>query len=949
MGSDDASERGDSASRESREKLSQADARVLQAIYDLFRERNAWPTFRTVDLRFDRSLGIADAQAVLAAIPSVYLQRPWHSYGFHDNDEVRLSLRGIRECDGGLEDLELLTRFMRWLCEIEQSQAVDDESDPVAESVDFAAAIGLPVEPDTQEAAPTPEHEPTEPEIGLGGYEAAELSEGGNGEGLAAEQPVSAEVEQNRATLARLRLLADLLPRFWSGVGWREPWRWRVTLDRRGLRPYRSIHDLDQLLGYAERMREQLVRQRASVLLGWNVQPEDAESSSETEQIEVPVQRADEIDVLLTVLRPEISESAGAQLRSGLYDDAIFAAYRRVEAAVQERSGLSGAIGDQLVRQAFKEIADPIRVSARNQDAERLIQLFGGAIGLYKGDRSHKDKPALPCRSLRECLRQLANASALLDLLDRDIAVAPTVRGYDQRGDMLELWVERASAQSQVWLDDRLCDVVRHGPATLILDVAGVPAGEHEMFIADGTRTGPATQVWLTRSPGGAGWQRVREVNIPLFAGPVGLERLDATGLRLTVREAGVISERIVPTTGTYRVGDYVNAHFDVGAPGDLGSPSAGIGPAWIYDGYGGARRQLWESSSLFDGEAYAPEHEPRLMKVSLEPPALILRPGEKTPVLAVGHYTDGVATWTDPLAGSEITSDNNKVVHVSQGTVFAKGYGKTTLRLTGNGLYAASTAHVAAHPAGTLVDVLTGLPPIAGLAWAQDALMVSMRTDELWQLDTDGRYALAAAVPLQPPAYGGTDTIAACENGDLAVRLLGHRDVLVLEKESNYCTSRWVSPGEDGGTVMAMTWESGDLILALHTGLVCRAHADGTSEQIVRLPHKTIVSIDRCDDALLALTTGEATELWRIPLGPDSEATRVILGQEHLTANVAAWLNGTVHFTDFHGGRVLRLDDEQTVELATGLQNPGELTAGPDGRIYIAEFARGAIRCLLP
>jgi hypothetical protein len=182
-----------------------------------------------------------------------------------------------------------------------------------------------------------------------------------------------------------------------------------------------------------------------------------------------------------------------------------------------------------------------------------------------------------------------------------------------------------------------------------------------------------------------------------------------------------------------------------------------------------------------------------------------------------------------------------------------------------------------------------------------------------------------------------------------LAVRLLGHRDVLVLEKASDYRTSRWVSPGEDGGTVMAMTWESGDLILALHSGLVRRAHADGTSEQIVQLPRKTIVSIDRCDDALLALTIGETTDLWRIPLGLDSEATGVLVGQERLTANVAAWLNGTVYFTDFHGGRVLRLDDEQTVELATGLQNPGELTAGPDGRIYIAEFARGAIRCLLP
>lgn len=521
---------------------------------------------------------------------------------------------------------------------------------------------------------------------------------------------------------------------------------------------------------------------------------------------------------------------------------------------MQERTGLSGTIGDQLVKQAFKDIATPIRVSARNQDADRLIQLFGGAIGLYKGDRSHKDKPALPCRSLRECLRQLANASSLLDLLDRDAAVAPAVHGYDQHGNMLELWVERASAQSQVWLDDRPCDVVRHGLGTLILDVAGVPAGQHELLVVDGTRTGPITQVWLTRSQGGAGWQRVTEVNIPLYTGPVYFGRLEATGLRLTVRENGVISERILPTTGTYRVGDYVRAG------GLHGDPDGILGPAWINDEITGTRRQVWESGQLFDGEPYAPEHEPRLMRISLEPSVLTLRPQEKTPLLAIGHYTDGVATWSGPLTECNVTSDDQTIVHVNQGVVIAKGYGKTTLRLASNGLYAASSAHVAAHPAGTLADVLTGLPPVAGIAWAKDALLVSTRTDELWQVGNDGRYTLATAVPLQLPTCGGTDNVAAADNGDLAVRLLAYPDVLVIEKASDYRKSHWVPPGEDGGTIMAMTWDGNDLILALHTGSIRRVHADGRSEQIFQLPGKTVVSIDHSDDALLALTSGLLT-----------------------------------------------------------------------------------------
>jgi len=44
----------------SRGELTSSVRHLLKAIYDLLRDRRAWPTFRTVDLRFDRDLVIAD-------------------------------------------------------------------------------------------------------------------------------------------------------------------------------------------------------------------------------------------------------------------------------------------------------------------------------------------------------------------------------------------------------------------------------------------------------------------------------------------------------------------------------------------------------------------------------------------------------------------------------------------------------------------------------------------------------------------------------------------------------------------------------------------------------------------------------------------------------------------------------------------------------------------------
>jgi hypothetical protein len=356
-----------------------------------------------------------------------------------------------------------------------------------------------------------------------------------------------------------------------------------------------------------------------------------------------------------------------------------------------------------------------------------------------------------------------------------------------------------------------------------------------------------------------------------------------------------------VPTTGTYRVGDYVSWHFDVGAPGGDPSGSSAVGPVWMDDGPGDVRRRLWESSALFDGQPYAPAHEPRLVRITLEPPVLALRPNEKAPVRVLGHYTDGFATWTEPLTGCKVTSDSEEIVHAEAGKAIAKGHGKTAIRLTNCGLYAAATVHVAAHSTGTVTDLLTGLPPVAGIAWADNALIVSTRTDELWRLDADGRYTLAAGVPLQSPGYGGMDNIAAAENGNLIVRLVGRREVLVLDKASGYCKSRWVSPGEDG-TVMAMTWHGSDLILALHTGVIRRAKADGNSERIAMLPRHPIASIDCDGDVLLVLTHAEAPELWRISLTEGNEVTSVPVDQERFSANVVAALNGSVYFTDFPG-----------------------------------------------
>lgn len=78
--------------------------------------------------------------------------------------------------------------------------------------------------------------------------------------------------------------------------------------------------------------------------------------------------------------REEIVDPCQAALRADLHDEAIFAASRRWEDEVQQRSGNS-AVGDVLIKSALKEKRNPIPISDRDGDMDRMAQLFSGVIG----------------------------------------------------------------------------------------------------------------------------------------------------------------------------------------------------------------------------------------------------------------------------------------------------------------------------------------------------------------------------------------------------------------------------------------------------------------------------------------------------------------------------------------------------------------------------------------
>ncbi|KUJ34475.1 hypothetical protein ADL25_41005 [Streptomyces sp. NRRL F-5122] len=898
-----------------------------------------------MDLWADREMGIEDAQAALLAVPDAYLFRPWQAHGFSSNDTVRLTLRGVAACEDGAEDLQLLARFVAWTVDLERNDTSSAETALIARSEAFAADEGLRIDeldgPNEQSAAVTP--------TALDGIVPAPSAASRDAD----DGDVPADVEVARGKVGRVRLLAYLLPGFWASSGWRaeKPWQWQLTVDRPRLRPYRHVYGVDGLLGYAETVERERAAAASALIHGLTDTPSAtaaAETPTGAAEVRLAPAQDHSLDVLLTLLREEIVDSCQAPLRADLYDEAIFAAFRRLEDEVQQRSG-SSAIGDMLIKAAFKEKTNPIRISDRDGDMDRMVQLFAGAVGLFKGDRSHKDRPSLPCVSRRECLRILAHASSLLDLLDRDIERAPAVRGYQYDQGDLTLWVDQAGSQVRAWLDETVPLTTRSfRPGTLVADVSAVSPGEHRVHLVDGTRHGPAHTVWLVRDPRRSTWHRIVEVDVPLYGDALGQQLLEISGVRLEVLEAGVASQRVVPTREAYQVGHYVE--WRSSRSREL------VGPAWARDHVSGPLRPIWDGSSVFDGQPSAPVHDERLMRISIEPGFLRLRRGDTVPLRVLGHYTDGTATWTALINGPEVQGADEKIAFFRNNVVHAKAPGVTTLRCQHNGCYAEARVDVAAHPRWTATELLTGLPPVSGIAWTHQGLIVSTRGRNIWRLDAkDGAFRMISAVPPASPNDQGTDTISARDDGELAVRVVGDRRILVLHHADDYQSSEVVAPDAEG-VPMAFVWNGDALLTAMHDGAVYLVEMDGTAHEFTRVQGTPVAMASDADSlwVLCAPSPGAATgqdcnKLWSIPLADPNPAPDLLSDHRIAGLNGITLAGSSILLSDFNGGRIFSLSNNKIREVAAGLIAPGQLTTSATNDIYIAEFGAGAIRRLLP
>ncbi|MER5918231.1 hypothetical protein ABT124_50395 [Streptomyces sp. NPDC001982] len=258
------------------------------------------------------------------------------------------------------------------------------------------------------------------------------------------------------------------------------------------------------------------------------------------------------------------------------------------------------------------------------------------------------------------------------------------------------------------------------------------------------------------------------------------------------------------------------------------------------------------------------------------------------------------------------------------------------------------------------MTELLAGLGPVAGIACTAKGLVVSTRGADLWRVGTDGVHRLIAAVPRLLTENLGTDIVASREDGELAVRLIGRREILVLhhgEKDTDDYSSSHVIDPKCSGTPMAFDWDGVDLVVAMDSGAIHRITMDSEATQLASVDGVP-VAVARSKDTLLVLcapgpsTVGENRRfsLWRIP-HDDAASSDLLAGQNLSGLNGLVCMGDEIYVSDFDGGRILRMLSNgmgNFVTIADGLVTPGQIAADSHETLYVAEFSAGAVRRIL-
>lgn len=648
-------------------------------------------------------------------------------------------------------------------------------------------------------------------------------------------------------------------------------------------------------------------------------------------------------------IHPEIVGASRPIVEAGNYDDAVFAAFRVVEASIQERLA-SRSIGEPLLTEAFGGIPPKVEISSDPRDQRGVHDLFSGALAYIRNDRGHKKAPATPCESFHDCILYLAFASLLLHFLTKDKNTFPRIDSVHILGDAKEPRAELRGAHfvgSHVTAsaDGRQAIIVRL-TATIVEILLPQQFCGGITVIVDGRTSAPAfcDARFFRATP--ASYYEVVATELVLYSDPHGLHsRPNVVGLLLRANEGSKEFLRIVPTHASrYQSGQYVTHgpfEFDTS-----------IGESWYKDPNTGILEYAWTSSAMAIPHVLGVAGSLVTGGISVLPSSVKTPLGEKRCLRVFAWGSDGIAHKEYDITHQvQWQCSEPSIAFVKNGVVIPKQTGKTKAECEWNQFVGSTYISVEQPLPGERTVYFQGLRNLQQIRFDhEDALYVCNQSPSVHRLDRDGKFSEVVKVSTQPMRASYIDCIAVDRQKHLYVSDI-LRGVFRFEwNGSVYERPTLFADIVTGPKKSIAVSDSGDIFVAVMgppgRGWVIRQAADG---------RKTFFEVD---GMTIWLATGPDGNIY-IPVAGGSHIlvytpNGVLVeriphqAQSQSVCDIQIAPDGTIYMACFATGRIMRISggkqNRSIQTLPHGFGTPGGIALDSHGRLYVSDFAGDSI-----
>ena len=593
------------------------------------------------------------------------------------------------------------------------------------------------------------------------------------------------------------------------------------------------------------------------------------------------------------LIRADLWTLVEADIDRGDFDEGVSKAFRHVETLIQSESG-SNSIGAPLVDGTF---GTKIVISRDPRDEESVKNLFKGSIGFFKGSRSHGARPPIRIASREHCLRIVALASVLLDLLDNDESHRPDLESYRQLGDLVEFQVRNVRPETLCLIDGAEARIVSRQQSVLAIDASGSALGPHQALLRTGSVEGAEFTFQVVGSQP-LNWHRVLRADVTLYSDAAARNQREQVGVLLESYEGGRYVRQCFPTRETYEAGSYVAWEWD---------RAPGVGESWIKDDSGQVV-SAWLSAAFFKGHSTRPPHGPTPIGLRLFPEHRSkLGVGEAIPIVVQQQISDGIGHWEETVT-APVLSSNERVVHVDRRSVMrAKMVGSADLSVQLGEHFARSVIEVQGLKSGAVLKFLGSIPHVDGVAYSDEyGIFVTNQSSIVHQVTTDGDLKVLTDVGRPYLHPHGLEKIVATQSGSLFARSVGSPTIIVIDL-SRPERHRELTLGEDRSPV-SICCTGDEVFVTDHMGRIWALEDDRLQpfcDVVDNLnPGFTLTHLAASDERLWVLDN--MTGLYSIDRSTKAVSVSAHRGSQNQFSDIL-FRNGLLYVSDFHGGRIAR------------------------------------------